>query len=88
MPKKVSERPTSVSAVVVEIPKEGFIGLDKMKVLFGRSPNTIRLWVSKGWLPQPCNYNDYFKNKLGQTHPLFWDATEVWAAFDRLRGAA
>lgn len=86
MPKRKPVIDASVTAI--EIPKEGFIGLGQMRVLFGRSPNTIRLWVSKGWLPKPCNYNDFFREKLGDTHPLFWDAAAVWAAFDRMRGAA
>lgn len=73
---------------VIEIPKEDLIGLGQMGALFEKISNTICLWVCKGWLPRPYNYNDFFQEKLGGKHPRFWGAGDVWKAFYRIRGAA
>lgn len=72
----------------ISIPKTGFIKKSEVATLFGCSSQTVMKWVKKDLLPPPLNYNEQFAGKLGPTSPVFWDAAEVWEAFDRLRGAA
>lgn len=72
----------------VSIPKTGFIKKSEVAALFGCSPQTVMRWVAQGILPQPLNYSEQFKGKLGPTMYIFWDAPVIWEAYDRLRGAA
>lgn len=46
----------------------------------GMSPQTIKRWVRQGKFPQPVNYSEFSREKLGGTEPYRWTrvALNAW----------
>ena len=78
----------TVKVKIEDVPRQGFLRAREMEELFNHDISTLKRWGQRGIIPKPVNQREDIRDLFGPTSDLFWAAEEVWAAYDKLQGAA